>query len=199
MLMRTMLARAQALGIAQYGGISIAEMVESTTGVQLHTTAGWTFHAGRVLVATNGFATQLMPELAVVPARNQVLVTAPIPDLALRGAFHYDKGYVYFRNVGDRILLGGGRNQDIIGETSTELLPHGPIRDYLTELLHTLVVAPAPIVIARWWSGIMGVGAQKQPIVQPVGRHTVVAVRMGGMGVAIGTQIGEDAAELLLH
>ncbi len=199
MLMRTMLARAQALGVEQYGGITVAGMLESASGVHLQTAAGWVFEASRVLVATNGFATQLMPDLAVVPARNQVLITAPIPGLALRGAFHYDKGYVYFRNVGDRILLGGGRNQDVTGETSAALLPHYPIRDYLTQLLHNLVAAPTPIVVERWWSGIMGVGAQKKPIVQAAGRHTVVAVRMGGMGVAIGTQVGESAADMLLE
>jgi hypothetical protein len=33
--------------------------------------------------------------------------------------FHLEKGYYYFRNINDRILLGGGRNLDFEGETTT--------------------------------------------------------------------------------
>ena len=42
----------------------------------------------------------------------------------LKGAFHYDEGYVYFRNIDNRVLLGGGRNlakaetTDVFGTTN---------------------------------------------------------------------------------
>ena len=44
----------------------------------------------------------------------------------------------------------------------------------------------------------MGVGPAKKPIIREIGAHTVAAVRLGGMGVAIGTGVGEKAAGLLL-
>ena len=44
----------------------------------------------------------------------------------------------------------------------------------------------------------MGVGDQKNPVVERLGPHLSVAVRLGGMGVAIGAQIGEEAARVLL-
>ena len=66
-----------------------------------------------LIVCTNAFTKQLIPELDVIPFRNQVLITKKIQDLKLKGCFHYNKGYVYFRNVGNRILLGGFRNLDI--------------------------------------------------------------------------------------
>jgi glycine/D-amino acid oxidase-like deaminating enzyme len=77
------------------------------------------FRAGQVVVAINGFARQLLEIEDVRPARAQVLVTAPVPGLALRGTFHADKGFIYFRNVGDRILLGGARNLDFETESTT--------------------------------------------------------------------------------
>jgi hypothetical protein len=46
--------------------------------------------------------------------------TEPIDNLDVRGTFHLDCGYYYFRNIGDRILLGGGRNLDFETETTTE-------------------------------------------------------------------------------
>jgi hypothetical protein len=37
---------------------------------------------------------------AVKPARAQVLITEPIDNLDVRGTFHLDCGYYYFRNIG---------------------------------------------------------------------------------------------------
>ena len=34
-------------------------------------------------------------------------------NLKIKGSFHYEKGYYYFRNIDNRILLGGGRNMDM--------------------------------------------------------------------------------------
>ena len=48
-----------------------------------------------------------------------------------------------------------------------------------------------------WWSGILGIGDQKKPIIERVSPNVVVAVRMGGMGVAIGSLVGEEAAALV--
>ena len=44
----------------------------------------------------------------------------------------------------------------------------------------------------------MGLGPTKSPIVQALSGTTVAAVRMGGMGVALGTLAGEEAAALAL-
>ena len=76
------------------------------------------FSTSKLLIATNGFASQLINE-PVKPARAQVLITKPIKNLHIKGTFHLDKGYYYFRNIDDRILFGGGRNLDFKGEETT--------------------------------------------------------------------------------
>jgi hypothetical protein len=43
----------------------------------------------------------------------------------------------------------------------------------------------------------LGLGAEKSPIIRKLGPRLAVAVHMGGMGVAIGSLVGEEAAELL--
>ncbi|MGH1435724.1 MAG: NAD(P)/FAD-dependent oxidoreductase [Lewinella sp.] len=197
-LMKTLLRKAQSLDILCLGGVTVTATEETNGQVVIHTDHGWSIQARQCLLATNGFAKQLLPELALKPARNQVLITEPIAGLQLQGCFHYDCGYVYFRNIDQRILLGGGRNQDLSGEETTDLDANLQIRAYLEQLLHQVILPGQDTKIDRWWTGIMGVGPVKKPIIREVGTQTVAAVRLGGMGVAIGTGVGEQAADLLL-
>ena len=55
---------------------------------------------------------------------------------------------------------------------------------------------PAPV--ANRWTGIMAFGATKQPILEEKAPHVFLGVRMGGMGVAIGSAVGERLAEMML-
>jgi hypothetical protein len=42
----------------------------------------------------------------------------------------------------------------------------------------------------------MGVGNQKKAIVKPISSNVACGVRLGGMGVAIGSLIGKELAEV---
>ncbi|MCO6489149.1 MAG: FAD-binding oxidoreductase [Phaeodactylibacter sp.] len=190
--------KALAAGVAIFHGLPVKALEEQPSGVEIHTDYGWSFRAGSALVATNGFARRLLPELSVQPARNQVLITAPLPQLPIRGCFHYDRGYYYFRNIDNRILLGGGRNLDEQGETTDEFGTTPLIRNALLRLLKEVVLPGREVAVDSWWSGILGVGSRKAPIIRQVSPHVVAAVRLGGMGVAIGTLVGEEGAEVVM-
>jgi gamma-glutamylputrescine oxidase len=196
-MMLSLLKLARGLGIEVFNGIEVESIDDNGLGVQLTTRAGWSFETKKLLVATNGFARGLMPDLEVTPARNQVLITKPIAGLGVRGSFHYDRGYYYFRNVGSRVLIGGGRKLDILGETTTAFGHTDLIENSLLDLLREVVLPDVPFEIADKWSGIMGIGVVKKPIIKHVSPNVVVAVRMGGMGVAIGSLVGEEAACLI--
>ena len=43
----------------------------------------------------------------------------------------------------------------------------------------------------------MGVGNQKKPIVKQLSEHTYCGIRLGGMGVAIGSLVGKELADFL--
>jgi glycine/D-amino acid oxidase-like deaminating enzyme len=151
-----------------------------------------------LLIATNGFAKQLLPNIDVQPGRAQVLITKPIKNLKIKGAFHYQQGYYYFRNVDDRILFGGGRNLDFKGETSTDFKQNKKIQVKLDELLSKMILPETPFEIDHRWTGIMGVGSEKKPIIEAVSKNIIAAVRMGGMGVAIGSLVGKIAADKII-
>ena len=92
-MMKALLDIAVEKGVRIFNGMEITALEDSNQGVEIETTYGWTIRVPRVLVAVNGFAKRLLPDLPVVPARNQVLITKPIPGLKVEGCFHYDRGY----------------------------------------------------------------------------------------------------------
>jgi len=197
-MMAGLLAIAKAEGIQILNGLTIQHLEDDARDVRLQTAQGWNIEAKKVLVATNGFTQKLLPDLHVTPARNQVLITKPIPDLAVKGCFHYDKGYVYFRNVGNRILLGGGRNLFQEQESTADFGMTENVQQYLKTLLQTRILPDKNIEVERWWSGILGIGDSKTPIIRQISPNVVAAVRLGGMGVAIGVLTGEEGAAALL-
>ncbi|WP_159801149.1 FAD-binding oxidoreductase [Flavobacterium sp. MK4S-17] len=168
---------------------------EKQQGVEV-ALGSFSFSTGKLLFATNGFAAQLTNG-AVKPARAQVLITEPIPNLDIKGTFHIDRGYYYFRNFNDRILFGGARNLDFEGETTTELGQTDVIQNRLEQVLHDVILPDTDFKIAHRWSGIMGMGSHKKPMVEQLSQHVYCGVRLGGMGVAIGSIIGAELADLV--
>jgi gamma-glutamylputrescine oxidase len=190
--------KAQEAGVLILTGLSIASMEKEDQGMVLCTENNWKLKAGKVLLCTNGLTEKLLPELEVIPARNQVLITKPISGLPIEGCFHYDKGYFYLRNIGNRILIGGGRHLAPDTEQTSDFGITAPIQAKLRELLDTVFLPGLAWEEDYWWSGILGIGTSgKKPIIRWIDEHLAVAVRMGGMGVAIGSLVGAQGAELV--
>lgn len=154
------------------------------------------FKCQKVFIATNGFANSLLNE-KIKPARAQVMITKPIHNLPIKGTFHLDKGYYYFRNIDNRILFGGGRNLALKTEETTEFGQTTLIQNKLEELLKTTILPNTKFEIEHRWSGIMGIGNQKKAITKSISNNVFCGIRLGGMGVAIGSLIGEEMASLL--
>jgi hypothetical protein len=70
------------------------------------------------------------------------------------------------------------------------------IQNKLEELLSTVILPNQSYEISHRWSGIMGVGETKTTIVKQISKNVFCAVRMGGMGVAIGSLIGSEVATM---
>lgn len=194
-MMEALLQKVQAAGVKILNNFSVEEYEEDSVGVKLRSN-GTEISTKKLLIATNGFASKLGIE-QVKPARAQVLITKPIPHLHLNGTFHLDKGFYYFRNVGNRILFGGGRNLDLKAEETIEIVQTDLIQNRLEELLKTTILPKTKFEIDHRWSGIMGVGDQKKPMVKQISENVYCGVRLGGMGVAIGSLIGKELADLI--
>lgn len=153
----------------------------------------------KLAICVNGLAKRFLPKEDVSPARAQVIVTSPIADLKVKGIYHFDKGYYYFRSIGDRVLLGGGRNLNFEAEETDELNTSDQIINHLSSLLETHILPHSAFTIEHQWAGTMGIGKGKYPIVKHLKDTMYCGVRLGGMGVAIGTIVGKDLSELMLE
>jgi glycine/D-amino acid oxidase-like deaminating enzyme len=194
-MMQALLKEAISKNILILNQVTVSSFIDKNDTVEV-VVNDFSFETNKLLFATNGFASQLTNN-AVKPARAQVLITEPIPNLDIKGTFHLDKGYYYFRNFEDRILLGGGRNLDFDGETTTDLSQTEKIQNRLEQLLKEVILPDQEFKIAHRWSGIMGIGSHKNPIVSQLSENVYCGVRLGGMGVAIGSLIGKELAELV--
>ncbi len=159
------------------------------------TTAFGQLSAQHLFLCTNGFAQSYFQD-ELRPARAQVLITKPLTH-RVKGTFHSDRGYYYFRDIGTRILLGGGRHLDFQTETSTAFEKNERIREALLQKLKDEILPGQAFEIDYEWSGIMCVGAEKKPIIRSLNKNVHAGVRMGGMGVAIGSAVGAALSRLV--
>lgn len=152
----------------------------------------------KVVLAANGFVSKLT-KIPVKPARGYVLISKPIPDFKWKAIFHHNEGYVYFRNVGDRLLLGGGRDQAIDTETTDQFGTNPIIKKYLMDFAENVLKVPFGWEIDMEWSGIMGMTENKEPIIKEVEEDVWAAAGLSGMGIAIGMQVAKDVVFELSH
>lgn len=196
-MMQSLLEKVRLLGVTVLNGIEIKSYNEENKCIYIETVNGFGFRVRKMLVTTNGFARQLLPQLQVVPARAQVLVTDPIPGLKIKGCFHYFQGYYYFRNVDNRLLFGGGRNLALHEEETWEFGLTNKIQNKLHDLIDSMILPGIKYSVDMRWSGIMGLGPLKTTIIERITEKIFCAVRMGGMGIAIGSLVGEEAAAMV--
>jgi glycine/D-amino acid oxidase-like deaminating enzyme len=184
-------------GISILTQVDVKKMDLFSNHVELETNLPLTLRAEQVLVCTNAFAKTLLPELDIHPARGQVLLTEPIEGLKIKGTFHYDEGFYYFRNLDNRLLLGGARNKFLTEEETFSAGTSEPVQNELERFLREIVLPGVQYKISLRWSGTMAVGSEKKPIVQKINERVFCAVRMSGMGVALAPQLGKKVAGIM--
>jgi gamma-glutamylputrescine oxidase len=195
-MMNALLKLAHTFDIKILNNIEVVSHLQKPDWVEVFLKDNFSFNTNELFVATNGFAKHLLNE-DVQPARAQVLITKSIENLHIKGTFHFDEGYYYFRNINNRILFGGGRNLDFKGEETTVMQTSNLIQEQLESHLKNIILPNTPFEIDHRWTGVMGVGNQKKAIVKQLSENVYCGVRLGGMGVAIGSLIGEELGNLL--
>lgn len=156
-----------------------------------------TLKAQHIFICTNAFTDLLFPKMDTKPARGQVLITKPFDKVPFIGTFHFDEGYYYFRNVENRILLGGARNADFEGETKHSFEKNEIVFNRLIYVLRNDILPNQSFEIEQMWTGIMCFGSEKFPIIQTKDERIHFGVRMSGMGVALSATIGEKLSQLV--
>ena len=196
-LIKALLKKVQALGVQIVFGVSLAGYEEKNDQVVLTTSLDHAFTCRQLLICTNAYTKNLIPGIDIIPNRGQVLITGPITNLPFRGTFHFDQGFYYFRNLGDRLLLGGARNMAFEEENTDEMETTSLIQNGLEDFITQHLLPGKSFTITDRWSGIMAMGTEKHPIIQQFSSGVFCCVRMSGMGVALAPVAAQQVVRLM--
>jgi gamma-glutamylputrescine oxidase len=187
------------MGVQVFSGTEILGFENKGNKIEISTSLPATITAEQLLICTNAFAKDLIPEMDIIPARGQVLLTSPITDLSWKGTFHSDEGFYYFRNLGNKVLLGGARNKAFADEQTTEMQTSAFIQSHLEQYLDEVILPKhrGQYTIEMRWAGIMAMGSEKMPVIKEVQPGIFCAVRMSGMGVALAPVVAKQVSGMM--
>jgi glycine/D-amino acid oxidase-like deaminating enzyme len=169
-------------------GVAVLETVGGTREVSYE----------RAFLCTNAFSSALDAGTEVRPGRGQIIVTSPTRTPTDRTLGYIQQGYNYFRFVGDRLLIGGGRH--LYGDRengTTELAPTASVRSYLSGVA-ACVLGHDDFRVEHHWAGIMGFRGGRHLGGSPrrvVDARTEEVAGFGGMGVALTPVVAREIAE----
>jgi glycine/D-amino acid oxidase-like deaminating enzyme len=157
--------------------------------------------ADRVVIATDGYTSGLVPELdeAIRPVRGQVIATEPVGRMLFDCPHYARRGFDYWQQTPDtRLVLGGRRDKSPDLEHTSEEVVTELIQDELTAFAAELLGEP-PQVTHRW-AGIFGATEDDLPLAGQVpGRDGVwVAAGYSGHGNVLGLACGNLVGEAVL-
>jgi len=145
--------------------------------------------AGVVILATNAYTSQLLPQVKIQPTRAQMLASAPIlrslSDLPTYSHF----GYRYWRQLPTgEMLIGGWRDTSMETEIGWDDQPSPGIQEHLEHKLESMSQGAE---VTHRWAGLMGFTETGLPLAEPVVGMRNVYVCAGfnghGMGFAFMT------------
>lgn len=197
MLNETISDKAHRLGVIPLYGLNITGIRKSANACFLSSEQGIEVECNQLIIANNAFAKPYLPEEDIEPARGQIIISKPLENLPFDGIFHSDKGYIYFRSLGDRVLIGGGRNVFYNEENTFDMSGSEKVKLYLENYLREIVLPGRKIETEMHWSGIMAMGNEKLPLIKRVDDNMLICVRMSGMGVALGPVLSEELMHLI--
>lgn len=201
-MMQSLIAYARSMGVEIYTGADVKSYTEEGSRVVAEVTSIGSkqprlFTTKTLSICTNAFAKELLPDEDIAPGRGQVLITKPIEGLLFKGVFHMDKGYYYFRAIDNRVLIGGGRNLDFEQEETFSQEVTSEIQAALEQKLREVILPNTAFEVDYRWAGTMAFGKNKQPVIKAISNRVFGAFRMGGMGIAIGSEAARQLAELV--
>ncbi len=195
-----LLTAAQRRG-ARMVSATVRQLEHDENAVVVHTTRG-TIRAQQVVVATNAWLADLLPQLGrvVAPVRGQVLSYAPLPAIFSTGmAVNISGTGEYWQQALDgSIILGGCRTaapQCDIGVRENQTTQE--VQQALEQVFPRLFPALSGLRVAQRWAGLMAFTPDYLPVadVVPDMKGVWAVGGFSGHGMPFGMRLGQLLAE----
>ena len=198
-----LLDRALRRGVELYTRLPVLELSSEAPDRHTVTTSEGRVVARRVVVATNAFTRELLPELPIVPFQSQVMLTEHVTDRTRGRIVTSEEGPVYFHQPrsgvhGDRapLLFGGGDDRPLVNPRSRRR--SGTVHRLLLELRDGYYPELRGRPPSAEWIGPMGFTPDQLPAIGLLRAGVVVAAGFSGYGGSYTTAAGEAAAAFAL-
>ncbi len=195
---------ALAAGVRIFGDTPVVSIQRDGEGWRLTTPEGQV-HARRVLIATNGYSSEDLPDWLggrTLPARSQIMMTRPLTRTERRAQgfttpiMSYDTRDLlhYFRHLPDGRFLFGMRG-GVTAHPAEAARTSALLRDHFARMFP----AWAAVEAETEWSGFICLTGSSAPYIGPVPGADGLYAALGwhGNGVAAATLGGELAAGLI--
>jgi gamma-glutamylputrescine oxidase len=153
--------------------------------------------AGVVILATNGYTCQLVPEVKIQPTRAQMLATTPQSRRLVDVPVYSKFGYRYWRQLaGGEILIGGWRDTALETEKTFDDEPTPEIQEHLDRASREL---GATGEVTHRWAGTMGFTESGLPMAGPLEGMPNVYICAGftGHGMGFAFMTAKRVAEMI--
>jgi glycine/D-amino acid oxidase-like deaminating enzyme len=197
-LARGLATAAMRAGVQVYGSTQVLALRRDGLGWQAQT-ASATVRADKVVVATDGYSDDLLPNLrtSLVPIFSAIIATAPLPShlaaaILPHGESVYEAGNItmyYRRDASNRLLVGGrGRQHKAVNR-----------EDYRHLVNHAIKLWPglAGIEWTHWWNGQFALTPDFYPRFHIPDSGLFVLLGYSGRGVALASAMGAELASVV--
>lgn len=192
-------------GVQLYTHRRVREIVTDTSGkVCVVLDTGGNVRATTVIVATNAFTSQLVPELrAIQPFQSQIMLTEHAPDRARGRVVTTEYGPTFFNQPRGGLskgraplLMGGGADRPMRNPSSRRRSPqvHARLLKLRDDFYPELTGQPP----SAEWIGAMGFTPDQLPAIGFLRPGVVVAAGFNGYGGSYTTAAGQAAAIMSL-
>lgn len=152
------------------------------TGKSVSTNIGSITATKGIIICLNGYTKTLLPNLPIIPIKNQVLSSIPLSSALLDAALSIDSGFIYSSAHLSRIVTGGFRNRvDGMQSNTTDDASLHPIVSSALRGFKKPFGADSKGEME--WAGIMGFTHDGNPLVGRVERGVWICAGFSGHGM----------------
>lgn len=145
-----------------------------------------------ILLATNGYSHNLLTTVAVQPTRNYVMLSQPLPKIPINLPVHHHQGFVYFRPLNGRLLLGGGRHISLETEFTDSQETPVNIKEWLLNFAKENLHLDLANKVEMEWTGTMGYLKDKTPKCIKTDENVYWIGGYSGMGVGPSAHLSKE-------